>query len=153
VLCKAHQVRLQTWLPLCSNSDRLTRKALHSSANAVLFHEFLLAGITCFKPTNLNPKFFPSMPITLEENQQLNLNTTLYDEIRACHSLHNIAISNSIFSSTIPNICQECAAIFQLQPLTTTVCVRHLSQVFLTQSTKSTFTYALLYSKGTYIHC
>jgi len=27
------------------------------------------------------------MPITLDENQHLKLNTTLYDEIRACHTI------------------------------------------------------------------
>ena len=41
------------------------------------------------------------------------------------HILHNIAISNTTFSSTILTICQECAPIFQWQTLTT-ICVRHL---------------------------
>jgi len=80
-------------------------------------------------------------------------NPTWRNKDLLCHSLHNTAVSNSIFSSTILTICQECAAIFQWQPLTTTICVRHLSLVFLTSFTKSTLTYAFLYSHGTDIHC
>jgi len=69
------------------------------------------------------------------------------------HSFYNTVTSNPTFSSTILTICQECAAIFQWQPLATTICVRHLSQVFLTSFTNSTLTYAFLYSNGADIHC
>jgi len=83
VLGKAHQVRLQMWLPFCSKSFRVTCYALHSAANVVLSHAFPLAGFICFKPTDLIPTFLPSMSITLEENQQLNPNAIPYDEIWA----------------------------------------------------------------------
>jgi len=59
------------------------------------------------------------------------------------YALHQLILST---------ICQECAEIFQWQPLTATICVRHLPQVFLKSFTKSTLTYALLYPNGTDIH-
>jgi len=46
------------------------------------------------------------------------------------HSLYHTLTSNPTFSSTFLTICQECAAIFQWQPLIITTCVSHLPQVF-----------------------
>jgi len=126
VLCKAQQVGLQTWLPSCFKSFCVTRWALHSAANVVLFHPFSFAGFIRLKPADLIPTFLPSMSTTLEKNQQWILNAILYYEIwPSYHSKFHFHIK----CYHLNYLSRVCSSLPMANTCNYNIYIRHLPQV------------------------